>query len=456
MSTSENTALCRAFDLYDSIEDEYQRTLESTGVVFALRDTQRSESRQLISRLVEKGARVRNGGASVVLGRMSRACAACTGSCVSRSFAITNNCHRDCFFCFNPNQEEFAYYCEHLFPWREQLDNLAREEADPACIGLTGGEPLLEADETCAFFAYARKLFPDAHLRLYTSGDLLDDALLGRMRMAGLDEMRFSIKQDDPERLREKVFANMALAKEVIPSVMVEMPVVPGTESFMRKLMVRLDSMGVDGINLLEFTYAMWNWPVYESLGLTLRNPPFRVFFDYSYAGSLAVQDSEELCLRLMLWAHEQGLSLGMHYCSLENKHRAQVRTINEAHADINACYAFDCGDYFLKTALVFGEDRAPVRDALRLLGCTEFLEDEKNNATSFHPHWLDAACAIRRKDGGLVQVCVSSNVAVAHDGGVDVRELKLELAHAIDAAPVQLEDRNACIDQMPESLIGA
>ena len=54
----------------------------------------------------------------------------------------------------------------------------------------------------------------------------------------------------------------------------------------------------------------MWNWSVFESLGLTLRNPPQRVLFDYTYAGALAVQDSEEACLRLMLWAREQGLRL--------------------------------------------------------------------------------------------------------------------------------------------------
>lgn len=106
-------------------------------------------------------------------------------------------------------------------------------------MALTGGEPLLMPDEACAFFARASELFPDAHLRLYTSGDLLDEALLVRLREAGLDEVRFSAKQDDPPHLVEKVFANMALAKRVVPTVMVEMPVIPGTEKQMQGLLQR-------------------------------------------------------------------------------------------------------------------------------------------------------------------------------------------------------------------------
>ena len=344
----DNPALDRAIDLYRDIASDHMRALSSTGVAFAPCDEVRAGRRELLEQLRRVGARVRNGGASVALGPLSRGCVACTGPCTSRSYALTNNCHRDCWFCFNPNQEKFAYYCEHPFPWRRQLDLLAQEDAHPACVALTGGEPLLMPDEACAFFARASELFPDAHLRLYTSGDLLDEALLVRLREAGLDEVRFSAKQDDPPHLVEKVFANMALAKRVVPTVMVEMPVIPGTEKQMQGLLQRFEEVGIDGVNLLEFTYAMWNWEVYESLGLALKNPPYPVFYDYVYAGSLAVQGSEELCLRLMLWAHDRGLGLAMHYCSLENKHRAQIRNLTEPYARINNCYAFEYDDFCL------------------------------------------------------------------------------------------------------------
>lgn len=450
-SPVENPALERAVGLYRDIASDHMRALAGTGVAFAPCDGERAERRGLLERLQRAGARVRNGGASVALGPLSRGCVACTGSCTSRSFALTNNCHRDCWFCFNPNQKEFAYYCEHPFPWRRQLDRLAQEDARPACVALTGGEPLLMPDEACAFFARAGELFPNAHLRLYTSGDLLDGALLARLREAGLDEVRFSVKQDDPPHVVEKVFANMALAKRAVPTVMVEMPVIPGTERQMQGLLQRFEEVGIDGVNLLEFTYAMWNWEVYASLGLALKNPPYPVFYDYVYAGSLAVQGSEELCLRLMLWAHDRGLGLAMHYCSLENKHRAQIRNLNEPHARINGCYAFDYDDFFLKTALAFGPDRAPVRAALKARGCTEFLEDDESDATSFHPRWLPAAAKAKGAGGRPVQLCVSYNVVVENGGAPVFRELKVE--RVSDAPPVRLDDATAPADEAAGTL---
>lgn len=248
------------------------------------------------------------------------------------------------------------------------------------------------ADEAVAFFSRASELFPAAHLRLYTSGDLLSRDLIDRLVQAGLHEIRFSVKQDDKPELLEKVLERMAWARELVPTVMVEMPVIPGTDSFMKELLVKLDALGVDGINLLEFAYAMWNWPVFDSLGLTLRNPPQQVVFDYTYAGALAVQDSEEDCLRLMLWAHEQSLELSLHYCSLENKHRAQMRNTNEPFADIHPCYAFDYDDFFLKTALAFDSDRDPVRRVLEREGCHQVLEDTEGGSLAFHPRWLPVA----------------------------------------------------------------
>ena len=430
---TENDPRQRALDLYGAIEEEHMAALRETGIAFAPRDEDRREREELLAELRGLGARVRNGGASVVLGPMSVACVACTGPCVSRSFALTNNCHRDCFFCFNPNQEDFAYWCEHPFPWRRQLDDLAAEPVAPVCIALTGGEPLLMANEAVAFFARAAELFPQAHLRLYTSGDLLTRELLDQLAEAGLDEIRFSVKQDDEPRMLEKVFERMTWAREVIPTIMVEMPVIPGTEAFMEELLARLDGLGVDGINLLEFAYAMWNWPVFASLGLTLRNPPHRVFFDYTYAGALAVEGSEEACLRLMLWARRQGLKLSMHYCSLENKHRAQVRNMNESSAKVHPCYAFDYGDYFLKTALAFGDDREPVRRALRKAGCTALRDDQEGQALSFHPRWLPVARKALGSDAGL---CLSINVMAENKGTPCLRELKVE---PVSQAPLQL-----------------
>lgn len=450
-----NKPLQEALALYQGIEDDYLDMVRATGVEFAPRDEARAERTRLLRELRQAGARIRNGGASVVLGPMSPACVACTADCVSKTVLLTNNCHRDCYFCFNPNQEDFAYYCEHEFPWREELDTLYAQVSDgksasPRAMALTGGEPLLYPDETCAFFARARELFPHVHLRLYTSGDLLDGSLAQRLGEAGLDEIRFSVKQEDTDAQRERVFAAMQVAKQFIPCLMVEMPVTPDSRELMHTLLRRFEALGVYAVNLLEFTYAFWNWPAFADRGYLLKNPPFDVLYDYEYAGSLAVQGSEELALELMLWAHEQGLHLGLHYCSLDNKHRSQIRLTNEPHAHDNPCYALDYADFFLKTGQVYGPDRAVARDMLRAKGCRTLIEDEDGNCTSFHPRWFPCLEGVTRDNGELLCPCVSYNVAVSAGTGIQLRELKV-VPYA-EAPAIQLRDQTALSDQAADA----
>ena len=244
-----------------------------------------------------------------------------------------------------------------------------------------------------------------------------------RLRDAGLDEIRFSVKLEDSPRMQEKVLAKMALAREYIPTLMVEMPVIPGTGEEMRVLLRRFQELGVFSVNLLEFTYPLWNWEAFEDRGFVLKNPPFPVMYDYFYAGSLAVAGSEELALELMVWAADEGLTLGLHYCSLENKHRSQIRQMNQPHAAINPAYALDYGDFFLKTVMVFGPDRAPVKQALRSAGCKVFIEDADSRSLAFHPRWLAKARAVCPR----ARFCISSNVVVDKNGALMLRELKVE-----------------------------
>ena len=447
LEKSINAPLSRALEFYKNISDDFVGSIEATGVRFAEEYEGLADADRLRARLAKNGARVRNGGASVSVGPLSPACIACTGACVSRTFAITNNCHRNCFFCFNPNQKDFAYYCENDFPWREQLEDLAKETSSPKCIALSGGEPMLRPKETIDFFRYAKELFSNVHLRIYTSGDLLDEDGLRGLRDAGLDEIRFSIKQGDSEGLLSKVLAIVEHAVSIIPTVMVEMPVIPGSKEYMQDLLLRLSDIGIDGMNLLEFTYPLWNWTIFDQLGLTLKNPPFEVIYNYSYAGSIPVEGSELLCLDLMLWAQDKGLPMSLHYCSLENKHRAQMRNMNEPFAEANECYALDYEDFFLKTIQVYGRDRIPTKEALAERGCRSFIDDEESDCTSFHPKWLNDAALVVTPDGERVCPCVSWNIAVpGEESSLKFRELKV--LKACDAPAIMLCDQTAELDK--------
>ena len=281
-----------------------------------------------------------------------------------------------------------------------------------ACVGLTGGEPLLALDDSIRFLERARKEFPGVHMRMYTSGDLLTQEAAARLRDAGLHEIRFSVKDFDPNALQERVLSAMELAKRYIPDVMVEMPVVPGTDGRMRELLRRFDAIGIAGINMLEFCFPFCNWEEFDKRGLLIRNPPFPVMYDYGYSGGLPIAGSEELALELMLFGLDAGVSFGMHYCSLENKHRSEMRQMNERGSHAHPCFAFDEGDFFLKTAKVFGPDREPAERALRSCGCTDFMANESEESLAFPPRYVgqlkganvtpvESVCVLEKDDKG-------------------------------------------------------
>ena len=112
---------------------------------------------------------------------------------------------------------------------------------------------------------------------------------------------------------------------------MVEMPVIPGTLSEMQELLVRLDDMGVRGVNLLEFCFPLCNAEAFRDRGFELRKHPFNYLYDYWYGGGVPVAGSEAEALELLAFAEREGLRLGIHYCSSDNKNTGQIYQQNKA-----------------------------------------------------------------------------------------------------------------------------
>ena len=382
--TKDNAALQQALREYDQVAKRYVEDLQDKGIVFEDEGASDARIAPLREKLALRGAIFRNAGASIQIGWLSRACEECTGRTGSQTFSTTLKCHRDCYFCFNHNLEGYQAFFDAGCPWEAEMEDAARTNPGLAAIAVTGGEPLLTLDASVALLERAGKLFPKSHKRMYTSGDLLTPESAARLRDAGLDEIRFSVKQDDPADLREKVLANMKMATDYIPDVMVEMPIIPGTMDSMKEWFLRFQENGIKGINLLEFCFPFCNWEEFKRRGFVMRNPVFPVMYDYQYSGGLAVAGSEELCLQLMLWAQDQGLTFGMHYCSLENKHRSEMRQKNERAAAAHPCISFDEGDFFLKTAKVFGDDRSIAHPLLTAAGCTDFMPDDQEQSLAF------------------------------------------------------------------------
>ena len=109
-------------------------------------------------------------------------------------FTISLKCTRDCYFCFNKNQDNYEHDRSHVRDAARELECAHAAGAQFDCLALTGGEPLLHKPQTLAFFQCAKRLYPHAHTRLYTCGDLLDAECLAQLAQAGLREIRFSVK----------------------------------------------------------------------------------------------------------------------------------------------------------------------------------------------------------------------------------------------------------------------
>ncbi len=405
---------------YNKGEAAYVQALREKGVVFAERGKNQAAIDELRSKLEAAGAQFKNAGASIVWGWQSKACVECTGNNGSETFSTTFKCHRDCYFCFNYNVADYDKFVREGCPWEEGLERCKRENDSIAVIGLTGGEPLLVLDDSIHFLEEAGKAFPAAHKRMYTSGDLLTEEGAARLREAGLDEIRFSVKQDDPPERQERVLAAMQLARRYIPSLMVEMPIIPNTEERMHELFERWAEIGIDGINLLEFCFPFHSWEEFAARGFTIRNPPFDVMYDYGYSGGLPVAGSEELCLELMLWGIEHDVPFGMHYCSLDNKHRSEMRLRNERGAHIHPVLSFDEGDFFLKCGKVYGDDRTPAYEALSAAGCEAFMPNDPEQSLAFPLAYLGVL------EGADVEPAVSFNVLETDDQGAYIGEVAL------------------------------
>ena len=367
------------------------------------------------------GATIRNDAKSIVINQLSPSCDACRTGKDSATFFISLRCHRDCFYCFNPNQENYEYYLDHKRDVVAELEQYVAHHVKLKHIALTGGEPLLYPDEAACFFEKAKTLFPKSHTRLYTSGDHLNKALLEDLQKAGLQEIRISIRMHDSEKALAHTFNQLALAKLFISNVMVEMPVLPGTFEEMKAVLRKLEEIGIFSINLLEFCYPLSQPEEFRQRGFKIKARPFRVLYNYWYAGGLPIAGSEQVCLDLVEFAIREKLHIGVHYCSLENKHTGQIYQQN-ADQKIAKTAVFSNKDFFIKTAKVFGEDIPKVISKLEKINGAIFDLDNEHKYLAFHPRYITSLKSID------VEIGITSSVVETRQDGEYLRELSVDL----------------------------
>jgi pyruvate formate-lyase activating enzyme-like uncharacterized protein len=420
-----NPALAAYAQIYLEIYNDFLGQLDDIGLELDSSDTNQLTVERA-SKLEEKGAVLRNRDKSIYINRISPACLACQTGVGSATFFISLKCHRNCYYCFNPYQENYEFFLTHKRDLIQELEEIHHSGQKVKYLALTGGEPLLFKQDALAFFAYVQEHFPQAYTRLYTSGDHADAQTLEQLRDAGLDEIRFSIRMYDLEKGQRHIFERISLAKSYIPHVMVEMPVLPGTLEVMKDVLLELDRLEIYGINLLEFCFPFNNAEAFHQHGFRLKDRPYRVLYNYWYAGGLPISGSEQVCLDLVQFALDQGLQLGVHYCSLENKHTGQIYQQNKG-MKLPRQAILSQKDFFIKTAKVFGEDIDPVLQVFNKRNYTDYVLNERYHFLEFHPKLVKTLAKLNPEIG------ISYAVWEQRDGEPVLRELKVDYTTAHD-----------------------
>lgn len=403
---------------YVDISEDFIEQIGKFGVPLKAEDGQEMKTR--LERLREKGAHVRNDERSVYINNISPACLACQTGVGSATLFVSLKCHRQCFFCFNPNQENYEGFSAQTRDLSADLQEFKRRDACMKHLALTGGEPLLYKEETLEFFREAQRLFPGVYTRLYTSGDHADTATLTALKEAGLQEIRFSIRVEDSPQAIRHTLGRIEEAKEYIPFVMVEMPVLPGKLDEMKDLLRELERIGIFSINLLEFCFPLFNAEEYNQRGYAVKTPPYRVTYNYWYAGGLPVAQSELDSLELLEFALDNGFKMGVHYCSLENKHTGQVYQQNHSEFAPEMALASK-KDFFFKTAKVFGEDVPRVKKVLEKRKKAIYNYQKQFDCLEFHVR------DIRALQGLDVEIGIATSILEQRGGKTLTRELKME-----------------------------
>lgn len=395
--------------IYERLEKQLESQIKALGIPVACQPLVPAE------RLAQRGVRVENSCGSFWLNRISPACVDCRKGSGMISYYISMKCSKSCFYCFNSNQMDYEYYRAHIRSAAQELTADYNSGKQYNHIALTGGEPLLHKADSYGFLQTARRLYPAAYTRLYTCGDHLDEECVKSLAGSGLNEIRLSIKPEEGVAALDQVLAKIELSMRYIDNVMVEMPVLPGQGAYMEGLLRRLDGMGLFGINLLELCLPFERAEDFAARGYSLKSPPYRVAYNYIYSGGLAVAGSEDECVRLLEYAADEHLTMGVHYCSLENKLTGQIYMQNALY---DGGIAVMDDDFFLKSAKVF--DKRPYVMALLQ---KEGVRYDYNPEYEYLEFPISAVQLLK----GNIEFLISYQVIEMRDGVQVLRELKVE-----------------------------
>ncbi|HPD20043.1 MAG: radical SAM protein [Desulfomonilia bacterium] len=273
------------------------------------------ERRELLDALSPQALFAFNG-TKPYIRRLSPGCRLCGEGSWSCLF-INNICNARCFYC--PSEQQAVdepgtntLTFRHPEDYADYLEYFGFKGAS-----ISGGEPFLTFDRTLAFAREIKRRFQERiYLWLYTNGILATPDMLAQLRDTGLDEIRYNIGAAGFS------LEHVQRAVGVIPHVTIEIPAVPERLDLLIRLIPEMRDRGVDFLNLHQIRCTAFNHSRLASRGYTFVHGPFT-----------GVAESEITALKLLVCAANQGIDLGVNYCSLIYRHRFQTRAFRRSWA---------------------------------------------------------------------------------------------------------------------------
>lgn len=229
---------------------------------------------------------------------------------------ITTYCNRDCFFCFASDTP--LKDANNIDISKFQKAFIEKNRITPIkSFAISGGEPLINSQETIELFKWVRDNYTaDIYCRLYTNGDYITENILSQLKTVHLDEIRLSIKPGEIP-LNEKI----QLIKEFIPRLVIEIPVIPGDESYLYHLYDVLEETNIDGINLVELFFNGNKKHEFNSRGYKILMPNgIRKFGCAEFPYEYPVKGSYELAIDSLKYIAEKRFHYFAYICSQKTK----------------------------------------------------------------------------------------------------------------------------------------
>ena len=234
---------------------------------------------------------------------------------------ITGLCPATCFYCplsMKKGGHDVIYADEWKLENQDDTDILFKEGnlINAKGAGITGGDPLMVPRRTNTYIRLLKETYGQTfHIHLYTSGQVNAD-IITKLAISGLDEIRFHPMPNEWHSMdSSKIYHAIHTATQTTMDVAIEIPVLPGMEKQIIRLIHWAYAHHIKWVNLNELEFSERNERQLRKKGMIEKHDL-----------SAAVKQSQETAYQIIQTIDSHHLDIGVHYCSSSFKDAIQLK----------------------------------------------------------------------------------------------------------------------------------